>query len=371
LTNPRIKIEHSFWFHCLRFNDDDAEDIPALFTARGFPELERKFETLIRNYACVFDVPDGNGSIIEEHDLAWKLKVHVTTAKSKLMHTRAVEERARRVLGGVLRVNFSDGRDKDEVEIRAEEKPIVRLFVRIERDRVQLSLDTSSTPLHRRGYRMYPHKAPLREDLAFALLKAAGLRPIGEQGAVLLLDPCCGSGTIAIEGAAILAGLPPGRLRPPPLLGTNLCDVRMWDDIREISQAKSNTTKFVIANDIEDCGARSNAQLAGVADLIRFEKGPFRKLDVKTNGNIIIDEPLWVVTNPPFVGKRLAGNRAKKTSGNIYRELARLINARQAQFALIGNNLRMLRQSGLPMKVAFSTQHGGLSVVAVTSKDLT
>ena len=360
---------HSFWFHCLRFNDDDVVDIPRLFTARGFAELERKFETLIRNYVSVFDVPDGNGGIVEEEDLSWRLKVHVTTAKSKLMHTKAVEERVRRVLGGVLKVNFSlHGREKDEDIKSAEERPIVRLFVRIERDRVQLSLDTSSTPLHRRGYRMYPHKAPLREDLAFALLKAAGLSAIGEQEAVRLLDPCCGSGTIAIEGAAILAGLPPGRLRPPPLLGTNLCDVRMWDEMRETSKAKSNTSnEFVIANDIEECGARSNAQLAGVADMIRFEKGPFRKLDVNTNDNSIIDEPLWVVSNPPFVGKRLA----KKTSGNVYRELARLIDARQARFALIGNDLRMLRQSGLPMKVAFSTQHGGLSVVAVTSKDLT
>ena len=368
MTNTNQDLEHSFWFYCSRFNDDDAEDIPPLFTARGFAELERKLETLIRNYASVFDVPDRNGGIIEEEDLAWILKVHCTTAKSKLIHTKAVEERVRRVLGGVLKVDFSlHGRDKDNVGTCAEEKPIVRLFVRIERDRVQLSLDTSSTPLHRRGYRMYPHKAPLREDFAFALCQAAGLRPIGpgERGAVRLLDPCCGSGTIAIEGAAILAGLPPGRLRPPPLLGTTLCDERMWDELREISKAKSNTSnKFVIANDIEECGARSNAQLAGVADLIRFEKGPFRKLNV----NAIKHGPLRVVTNPPFVGKRLAGNRAKKTSGNIYRELARLINAQHAHFALIGNDLRMLRQSGLPMKVAFSTQHGGLSVVAVTSK---
>ena len=65
-------------------------------------------------------------------------------------------------------------------------------------DTCTISLDATCTPLHRRGYRLDGRKAPLREDLAHALVLASGFAP-GEA----LLDPFCGSGTIAIEAASI------------------------------------------------------------------------------------------------------------------------------------------------------------------------
>jgi putative N6-adenine-specific DNA methylase len=104
--------------------------------------------------------------------------------------------------------------------------PTVRIAVRFVDDVATISLDTSATPLHRRGYRLDGAKAPLREDIAFAVLQAAGFRK-----GMALLDPFCGSGTIAIEAACIAAGLPPGRLRPAPLQGFAFADAAEWQKL--------------------------------------------------------------------------------------------------------------------------------------------
>ena len=88
---------------------------------------------------------------------------------------------------------------------------------------MQISIDTSSTPLHQHSCRSEMAKAPLREDIAYSMLYAAGLQ--NYQG---LLDPMCGSGTIAIEGAAMKLGLPPGRLRNLSLDGTAFHSPELW-----------------------------------------------------------------------------------------------------------------------------------------------
>src|SRR4030095_2309855 len=126
--------------------------------------------------------------------------VHATARKSRLYHTGAIEERVRR---GIAMALAGGG------ELAA--GPAVPIAVRVVDDIVAISLDTSDQPLHRRGYRLESAKAPLREDLAHALLLGAGFA----RGQALL-DPFCGAGTIAIEAAAIGLALPPGRLRPPP-----------------------------------------------------------------------------------------------------------------------------------------------------------
>ena len=116
-------------------------------------------------------------------------QVSVTTdAGSKLYHSGAVEERVREVL---------DRPDGDQ-----------RVFVRILDDVVTVSLDTSGDSLHRRGYRGAAGKAPLRETLAAGLVLASGWDARSP-----LIDPFCGSGTIAIEAAMIARRMSPGRHR--------------------------------------------------------------------------------------------------------------------------------------------------------------
>lgn len=404
----------------LRLNDDgiaSSTGIPPLFRARGFPELQRKLKDLIlsQRWDMLLNVPR---SSIPESSLPWQLQVHVTTSKSKLMHTKAVEERVRQTIGQTLGIQGLESNSsittvdlvRDGTNKSAGDRPVVRLLVRIDRDEVQFSLDSSSsrsaTPLHMRGYRLNPHKAPLREDLAYALLMAGGLKPswdlqplrsfFGEvvnsdidtepesntaitpgESFIQLFDPLCGSGTIAIEGASILAELPPGRFRQPPFLGTELCDVRLWDEMKskalsEIAVSNKRNTYLVAANDINTeaiNAAKSNSKRAGVDHLIDFSVGSFKIHPLSNNSrqskfNTSRSEPLFVITNPPY-GNRLS---VDETQPSTYKQIAKGLKTLpyKVQCTMIGNDPRTLRESSLPLKVAFSTKHGGMNVVAMT-----
>jgi len=416
----------------LRLNDDKIDGCPPLFTARGFPELKRKLKDLIvsQRWDQLLDMrsPNAKGERYE-CDLPWELQVRVSTSKSKLMHTKAVEERVRETLGDVLGIKGLKKNDDDSDEGKYAtvaqkdvlDRPVVRLLVRIERDIVQLSLDTSSSdgsaiPLHMRGYRLNPFKAPLREDLAFAQLMAGGLKPrwnlqpmrsmlrgddhgdVSPAGAsattgypqkLQLFDPFCGSGTLAIESVSILAGLPPGRFRPPPLAGTRFCDPKLWDDIKSKAlsvslesgcethgkDSKKHNKILVAANDVSKRAidaAKSNAQRAEVEHLIDFTAVSFKVHPLlnplgqgRNEFEISESDPLRVVTNPPY-GVRLVS----KSKDSVYKQLTKALylSPYKTYLTVIGSEPRELRKSTLPLKVAFSTKHGGLSVVVMTEE---
>ncbi|MCE5191341.1 MAG: THUMP domain-containing protein, partial [Actinomycetia bacterium] len=94
------------------------------------------------------------------------------------------------------------------------EAPDVRLNLRLHKGAGSLSIDLSGEPLHRRGYRAPGEQAeaPLKENLAAALLVRAGWPAIARAGGSLF-DPMCGSGTLVIEGALMAADRAPGLLR--------------------------------------------------------------------------------------------------------------------------------------------------------------
>jgi len=376
----------------LRLNDDPKiksatnAQIPSLFRARGFPELERKLKDLMiaqewHNWLGVDTTNPKLGAHSNEvlKEAPWKLQVHVTTSKSKLIHTKAVEERVRNAISDVLGVDLAND-DAASQQV----KPTIRILVRIERDMVQLSLDATSEPMHMRGYRKNPFKAPLREDLAYALIMAAGLKPrwdlnplstlLGKSSQssltehtvdpdVHLFDPLCGSGTIAIEAAGLLNSLPPGRKSSSsPLQGTMFCSNGLWQDIKSIS-AKTNISRTVVlANDMDQNAinaAKLNAEKAGVVNSIQFTTGNFQNHPLVSSP---CEKPMLIVCNPPF-GRRIS-------SSAIHKKLANAINSMSARtktirYAIIGNDPRPLREMGLPMEVQFSSKSGGLNVVAM------
>lgn len=134
------------------------------------------------------------------------VRLRVTTRKSRLYHSGAVEERFRDAL--VRRVpglRFVKGEVEAEHDAPASEQLVV---VRVEWDRVFVSLDSSGELLSRRGYRQQTAKAPIRENLAAALLMHAGWTGEGA-----LMDPFCGAGTLAIEAAEMALGWAGGRNR--------------------------------------------------------------------------------------------------------------------------------------------------------------
>ncbi len=90
--------------------------------------------------------------------------------------------------------------------------PDIRIWVYIDGDTATLSIDTSGEPLFKRGWRLAKGEAPLRENLAAALVQMAGVTPTTSQSQApqVILDPMAGSGTLLIEAASLLAGLAPG-----------------------------------------------------------------------------------------------------------------------------------------------------------------
>lgn len=162
--------------------------------------------------------------------------------------------------------------------------PDVSIQVRMHGEDVFVCVDLGG-PMHRRGWRAAAGEAPLRENLAAALVMLA--RHDGRREP--LVDPMAGAGTIAIEAALMARGAPVRAGDPaPPLFG--------------------DTRPVVVANEL-DRGvadrARRNARAAGVADTVRVRCGDFRRLSPAD----LPDGPGLVLCNPPY-GRRLAGDAA-------------------------------------------------------------
>jgi putative N6-adenine-specific DNA methylase len=151
----------------------------ASFDAEGFADLERH----ARKVPWEQVLSPGHRAVFR-----------VSTRGARLRHTTAIAER----LSDVISDRFgqpAEGVDAPE-----------QLFVaRNVRDHFTISADSSGVALYKRGWRQQVAKAPLRETLAAAMLVAAGW-----DGSVPLVDPFCGSGTIAIEAALLACRQPPG-----------------------------------------------------------------------------------------------------------------------------------------------------------------
>ena len=164
------------------------------------------------------------------------------------------------------------------------------------KDRATLMIDTSGAPLHKRGYRTEANAAPIRETLAAAIASLA--RPREE---VLLWDPMCGSGTIAIEAAMLMRRIAPGARRRFAAEAFPAIPRGLWSAARQEALDGERESAFeVYASDIDPaCVALSeaNARRAGVLDSIRIFEADARHISAPGRRGT-------VVTNPPY-GERL------------------------------------------------------------------
>ncbi len=183
------------------------------------------------------------------------------------------------------------------------------------KDIATVSIDTSGQGLNRRGYRTQGVEAPLRENLAAGLILLSRWkhdRP--------LLDPFCGSGTIAIEAAIMATNTASGLLRSFAMESFTQSDPVYWKQLRAEAKSLVLPDKPIIhASDSDPDAisiARQNAKRAGVTDKIQFSVAPV--LTVKPVG-----EGGTIVTNPPY-GERMGDlkevHKACKGLGELYRE---------------------------------------------------
>lgn len=274
--------------------------------------------------------------------------LRATAEKSRLYHTGAITERMNKWIGEALGdAETSQG------------GPAITISARLVHDQVTISIDLSGEPLHRRGYRLDPGKAPLREDLAAALVIASGwdrMRP--------LIDPMCGSGTIAIEAALLATRTAPGIARSFAIERTRLANAADIERARRASRAERlATTPRILAFDRDPRAAdrtRENAARAGVT--IEVEALPLSQVPA----DALAGSGAIVVTNPPW-GERLddAGAGLDRLHGALGGLVKRL--GQGARLAVIAHDARLARSVGVPLRSAFLTDAGGMKVHALVS----
>ncbi len=191
----------------------------------------------------------------------------------------------------------------------AKQNPDIRINVRLSRGRAVVSLDLSGESLHRRGYRLKQGAAPLKENLAAAVLIRAGWPDIAASGGALI-DPMCGSGTLLIEAALIAADIAPGLLRPRFGFERWLQHQNdLWLSLREDARERK---RIGLARELPEIrgydadihvirAAESNVLTAKLDHWVRLSRKELKDFTQPTHKVLA---PGVVVTNPPY-GERL------------------------------------------------------------------
>ena len=183
-------------------------------------------------------------------------------------------------------------------------RPDLRVNLYLDRDQATLSIDLSGDSLHKRGYRIEGGKAPLKENLAAAILLRAGWPEVAAAGGQLI-DPMCGSGTLPIEAALMAADFAPGLLRPWfGFLGWRGHDAACWlDFVAEAdrrSEAGLKQLPVIVGYDVDRRAvhtALGNLDRAGLRGAVHFERKSVEAVrPQKAKGLLVV--------NPPY-GERL------------------------------------------------------------------
>jgi putative N6-adenine-specific DNA methylase len=200
---------------------------------------------------------------------------------------------------------FASQKTKDAIVDRITKKCGRRPDSGVERDNVVLNLywkddtcwlylNTSGRKLSDRTYRKIPFKAPLQETLAAAIIQATGY-----DGSVPLINPMCGSGTLAIEAALIALKRCSGLLRSNfGFMHVKGFDKDAWQKVRKAAHAGGlkKLAQPIIATDISRQAidaAKKNARTAGVDSMIDFQVGDYRQTELPEEKGIIVLNPAY------------------------------------------------------------------------------
>lgn len=201
---------------------------------------------------------------------------------------------------------------KHKKEWFEETGPRYRIEVSLLKDMATLTIDTSGSGLHKRGYRKLVSGAPLKETLACAMIQISRWRDDR-----VLIDPFCGSGTIPIEAALIGLNIAPGLNREFDAEKWPNIPKKLWDDARKEARdmIKTDTELNIHGSDISEDAmslARYHAKQAGVERHIHLQRMPFSDITSRAKYGFII-------CNPPY-GERLG---ELKEVEKLYREMGK------------------------------------------------
>jgi putative N6-adenine-specific DNA methylase len=198
-----------------------------------------------------------------------------------------------------------------------ENGPLYRIQVALLKDVALLTIDTSGPGLHKRGYRKLSAQAPLKETLAAAMIELSrwgSHRPF--------VDPCAGSGTIAIEAGLIGRSIAPGINREFSASHWPTVPQKIWDRARQEANDLANRKPMeILASDIDPdvlSLANYHVRQAGLGDAIKIRNLPLEKLKLEAEYGVI-------VTNPPYgerIGEAKQVEKLYEQMGHLTAELA-------------------------------------------------
>jgi 23S rRNA (guanine2445-N2)-methyltransferase / 23S rRNA (guanine2069-N7)-methyltransferase len=234
------------------------------------------------------------------------------------------------------------------------ERPDVLLHMHVEGPTALVSVDFSGESLHRRGYRSEGGRAPLKENVAAAVLLRAGWPGVFERGG-WLIDPMCGSGTFLTEGALIAADAAPALDREYfGFSGWRGHDAELWERLRAEARerrAARVVRRCILGSDADADAVRmslANGAQAGVADWLHVEKRSLSEIVPPPTAAAGQGDTGLIVTNPPY-GERIG---AESGLPALYSELGGVLRDRFQgwQAAILTGNPPLARNLGIYAK---------------------
>lgn len=274
--------------------------------------------------------------------------LRVTCHHSRLYHSDGVAERIVKAIGDRLG-KISPLIEHNEAAITQQPQLII---VRLDNNHVTISIDSSGDQLHRRGYKQAVAKAPLRENLAAAILIASGWNAQAP-----LMDPFCGSGTIPIEAAMIISHTAPGLQRRFAFMNWPGFAAKTWNRMLTEARAQIIVPAVPILASDRDAGAiqmsRENAERAGMLPYIQFEQQAVSAIHPPAG-------PGWVVTNPPY-GMRVSSNKDLR---DLYAQFGKVLRLTcpQWQCAILCSDPILLGHAHLKLDTSTHFSNGGINV---------
>jgi len=305
----------------------------------------------LREFPC----PDADRLYEEVQNIDWEqylqphntLAVNATGGNDKLNHTHFTALQVKNAIIDQQRNQFGQRSSVDT------QNPDVLINAHIHQDRCILSLDSSGTSLHRRGYRPAVGVAPLKETLAAALLDMAEW-----EASLPFLDPLCGSGTLPLEASLKALNIAPGLFRMqfaferwPDF------DEALWEQLlKEAENSELSELKAAIVGSDRDSDilnqARINAQQCGLADKVKFTQTELSQVEAPADSGVII-------CNPPY-GERLGD---AKELGDFYKLLGDVFKQRfkgWTAFVLTGNK-ELAKRVGLKASRRIPVYNGAIA----------
>jgi putative N6-adenine-specific DNA methylase len=274
------------------------------------------------------------------------LAVNATGGNDQLNHTHFTALQVKNAIVDQQRRQFGERSSIDT------QNPDILINAHIYQDRCTLSLDSSGTSLHRRGYRPALGPAPLKETLAAALLDMAEWEP-----SLPFLDPLCGSGTLPLEASLKALNIAPGLFRERFAFETWVdFDSDLFDQLlKQAETSQLSELKAAIVGSDRDPDilnqARINAAQCGVTDKVTFTQTELSQVEAPANSGVII-------CNPPY-GERL-GDASEL--GDFYKLLGDIFKQRfkgWTAFVLTGNK-ELAKRVGLKASRRIPVYNGSI-----------